>query len=657
MPQPRTIKDYFKRPSFVTTPKEALREKESFSSSFPAASQPSSPLSDPPSDLPSQLLSSQQLPDEERPRATARSSVPVSSHHTSDATLQPASSFNSSQRIVKNGMEIVVDSDAESGESLDSSLESAEELLNRFLGSSSKHTKDSESPAPDSTSQPWSRASKFRYSQSRPVLNLKAKNYKFSMASLVTRSVDDSEAEAGVAKAKAQLQNEEHKNRSSPGGPDGNSGIHEDVLASAFAAEKEESELQRLLDAVRRTEALEVEKSWSFFGNGYNIQSPEFPRNSILPSARESFLRDPAPRERAFHSGILDFALARGLLPDEVILWVLQSVPLEPRDDLRYAYCRALKHVGGQRIESLIQPCDIELVFGSLGGTQTALNTSAEIVPQNSYNPEESPAEWKYLSSVLDLLRDISDRLHEDTRQHTLKLLLRLALDIYVTKHSTACSALETTIDSLLQSIPQGRFNELVQPLAKSTFQMIKDVTLQSQLLKHILPTNADIALFRARLALSFLTNDESILSEPAADVFNLKRITQHLRSAHFGSKLHQAKSSNNYDYSELKATTSLLNIVIDVDRAPTEFPSKEAESQFNNDVDALADRVKRIFSAIEDSGASHLKRTEAKQSLEALHYRIVFSIRSKPRVRSVFGIDDSQQTIQQSMAKRTAKS
>jgi hypothetical protein len=163
--------------------------------------------------------------------------------------------------------------------------------------------------------------------------------------------------------------------------------------------------------------------------------------------------------------------------------------------------------------------------------------------------------------------------------------------------------------------------------------------------------------LFRARLAASFLINDESILAEPATDVLNLKRITQHLRGAHFGSKLHQAKSSNNYDYSELKATTSLLNIVIDVDRTSIEFPSKEAESQFNTDVDALADRVKRIFSAIEDSGASHLKRTEAKQSLEALHYRIVFSVRSKPRVRSVLGIDDSQQTIQQSMVKKTAKS
>jgi hypothetical protein len=290
MPQPRTIKDFFKRPAFVTTPKDPLKEtgKESFL--FPAASQPSSPLSDPPSDLPSQLLSSQQLPDEGRSHEAARGPVNGSSHHSSDATLQPSSSFNSSQRVVKNGVEVVVDSDAESGESI-GSLESPGDLLNRFLGSSSGRTKDSESPAPDSTSQPRSRASRFRYSQNRPVLNPKPKKYKFSMESLVTRSVDDSEAEAGVAKAKAQLQSEEHINSSSPNGPGGSSGIREDVLASTFAAEKEESDLQRLLDAVRRTEALEVEKSWSFFGSGSDMQLPGFPRDSILPSSRESFLR------------------------------------------------------------------------------------------------------------------------------------------------------------------------------------------------------------------------------------------------------------------------------------------------------------------------------------------------------------------------------
>jgi len=189
-----------------------------------------------------------------------------------------------------------------------------------------------------------------------------------------------------------------------------------------------------------------------------------------------------------------------------------------------------------------------------------------------------------------------------------------------------------------------------VQPIAKSAFQTIRNITLQSQLLKHLLPTNRDIALLRIRLAVSFLIDDDSVLLEPAEDVLDLNRITQYLRrNSRFGSKLLGAKSSNNYDYSELKAATTLLNIAINRDRI---LPGKEAESQFNMEVDALADRVKRIFSAIEDSGASHLKRTEAKQSLEALHYRIVFSVRSKPRARTVFGIDESQTTITETMPK-----
>lgn len=195
-----------------------------------------------------------------------------------------------------------------------------------------------------------------------------------------------------------------------------------------------------------------------------------------------------------------------------------------------------------------------------------------------------------------------------------------------------------------------------VQPISKSVFQTIKDVTLQSQLLRHILPTNPDISLFRARLAVAFLINEESILLEPAADVLDLKRITKYLGKARLGSKLYQAKATNNYDYSELKATTSLLNIAIDMNRMSPRFPSKEAESEFNADVDALADRVKQIFSAIEDSGAAHLKRTEAKQSLEALHYRIIFSLRSKPRVRTVFGVSDNQTTIPQAMGKQNVR-
>jgi hypothetical protein len=156
-------------------------------------------------------------------------------------------------------------------------------------------------------------------------------------------------------------------------------------------------------------------------------------------------------------------------------------------------------------------------------------------------------------------------------------------------------------------------------------------------LLKHILPTSPWIALFRGRLAVAFFIRDPSPLTEPPETAFDLRRITRHLRDKRFDIKLHKAKGEGSYDYTELGAITSLLNVAIDLGRPTPTFSDKESENAFNAAVDALAERIKRIFTAIEDSGASHLRRTETKQSLEALHYRIVYSVRSKPPPKKSF--------------------
>lgn len=146
------------------------------------------------------------------------------------------------------------------------------------------------------------------------------------------------------------------------------------------------------------------------------------------------------------------------------------------------------------------------------------------------------------------------------------------------------------------------------------------------------------IALFRSRLAMAFLFNDQSQLEKSLEEILDLRRIINHLKEIRLDTELHKARLAGDYDYTELKATTYLLNTVIDTGRTTLTFPDKETERRFNKDVDALAEQVKKIFSAIEDSGASHLKRTEAKQGLEALRYRIIYSIRSKQQVKSIFG-------------------
>lgn len=145
---------------------------------------------------------------------------------------------------------------------------------------------------------------------------------------------------------------------------------------------------------------------------------------------------------------------------------------------------------------------------------------------------------------------------------------------------------------------------------------------------------------------MAFLTKDESPLDNFEEEIIPFKQILNYLRKERLDSQLHKARLDPDYDYMEVKAVTSLLNIVIDTGRTTLVFPNKEAEREFNEDVDSLAEQVKRIFSAMEDSGASHLKRTEAKQGLEALQYRILYSIRTKRRVKSMFGYSSPAKKI-----------
>lgn len=117
---------------------------------------------------------------------------------------------------------------------------------------------------------------------------------------------------------------------------------------------------------------------------------------------------------------------------------------------------------------------------------------------------------------------------------------------------------------------------------------------------------------------------------------FDLKRITLQLHGERFDVNRHKASM---FDFGELAALTSVLDIAIDSVASRNKFPDRKAEALFNEDVDVLADRIKAIFTSIQDSGASHLKRTEAKEALQALHYRLIYGVRTKPRPkRSWFG-------------------
>ena len=226
-----------------------------------------------------------------------------------------------------------------------------------------------------------------------------------------------------------------------------------------------------------------------------------------------------------------------------------------------------------------------------------------------------------------------------------------------LTSDNVMCGELERTITVMLDAIPDEEVEGSVSfslsfffvvehltdirhklyRLCKQLFDSVKDRVFQGRILQHILPTSGWISLLRCRIAIAFLTSDMGPLTEPQETLFDLRRITAVLvGDQRFNIKAYKMKRNNQYDYEELAATTTLLNVAIN----PW---TNKSEAVFNQDVDQLADRIKRIFTSIEDSGASHLRRTQAKEELEALHYRIVYSVRTKPPPKkSIFGVFES---------------
>jgi hypothetical protein len=88
-------------------------------------------------------------------------------------------------------------------------------------------------------------------------------------------------------------------------------------------------------------------------------------------------------------------------------------------------------------------------------------------------------------------------------------------------------------------------------------------------------------------------------------------------------------------DYTRIASLISILDICIDNGASPSSFKDKGQENAFNTDIDNLANKLKSMFTKIVDTGASYMARTEAKEVLERVHYRLVFAVRTKERLKN----------------------
>lgn len=163
-------------------------------------------------------------------------------------------------------------------------------------------------------------------------------------------------------------------------------------------------------------------------------------------------------------------------------------------------------------------------------------------------------------------------------------------------------------------------------------FNSTPDSQLRLQLINNLPTYTPLLGLLRRRLALAFFFENSSYLSRAPQNAFDLSTVTDYLRRPAFDIKV-------DADYAQLAARISILDIAIDRGVPAVNICDLHDETSFNREVDSLAKRIKAMYTGLLDSGASHMSRTEAKEVLRIMHYRLIYAVRTKQEPKSsLFG-------------------
>ena len=374
----------------------------------------------------------------------------------------------SSQRVVKNGEVVIRNSDDESVS--DSSLDSLDDLL-LFEDKSIKREPACPTPqllssSPNINPQDGRRVRRRRRTKagtmSAPIHSdpaLQAKKYKFDLESLIRHKKQEEASMEVFTRASTMARSLEQRKVSAHGAAE-TAGAATRPLDATFidVVMKERGDkdgLNRLKAAIRRTEALNHDELWSFFdeqGREPLFEQSEFPRSEN--DRLGGMLRKSTSRQQAFLSGYVREYATKERLPEEMMLWIMEAICLESRDDLRGSYIATLADAS-KDVSSTLSPERINRLFRKIGATVDALDIEGPVNPYPALWQSTEAVSRPNLSSLLDLFRRIASILGPEARMYVICILCRLVLDYSVANNCHVFSAIEDALICLVESIPQ----------------------------------------------------------------------------------------------------------------------------------------------------------------------------------------------------------
>ena len=376
-------------------------------------------------------------------------SSPFDSHEIPQSPTKVTVSNNAPGRVVKS-------SDDEDGDS-ESSIEDLLTVLQP------KHSPNRPKASPSEFTAATPTASRTKnltfHTSPMPVLT----KHNFDLKSLARHAEADRKTEASSKRIKAMQEASEKKgNITNQGRHDASAKIKNSNILQDVVGRHEDGDVNKVARAVARTEATLQEQRWYFFDTQANPSKPQrmpFPTKSI-PGNWQSDLNDPKTRHQTFVSGFAEAMVQLGkVLPDEILLWMLDEICVESDEPLRVSYCNVLKRCTEQ-ISYLINPNVIQKMLERVGADPTSMRVAEKIRPVAALAEPYAKRDWSKLRSLIKFFGMIAKSLQP--RTWAVSIFLRMSVDKMVMDNVDIFDLVQKTLNSLCIYVPDDEWDNCV---------------------------------------------------------------------------------------------------------------------------------------------------------------------------------------------------
>ncbi|GAM89647.1 hypothetical protein ANO11243_076860 [Dothideomycetidae sp. 11243] len=332
------------------------------------------------------------------------------------------------------------------------------------------------------------------------------------------------------------------------------------------------------------------------------------------------------------------------------------------------AYARLLVECG--RHDSPKEMLNIETLQNSLiilGARRHLINPTLEPLRKaHAQDGECPPKRFHNLSSLISFLAAVSPSLDSCTRDHAIRYISLLLADTTVIGNIVLHEQVRSCFCTLLATVSDADFEPSTDTIAASILAQLKDAILVWRVVSVLPMASHDerAAVFARRLAFAYLTGQTpptttalikpdtwtTIHSIIASESFSISDKTDYAALAARVRLLSTAIGPGFSDFTFLSAPPTVSSPLASADReegkassffiprtAPAPPKSKE-ETDFNAAAIKVGRLLRDLAARIRDGGAAHMRRTECKARIEGLAARIEGCVATAVPRRRVFG-------------------